>query len=67
MVLTQGLPNQGSGLAEAIAATWVDGPGLAARLLELYPGGHFSASTDQFERAAGAAADWYAEHLRPGS
>jgi hypothetical protein len=33
--------------------------------LELYPGGHFSAYTDQFERAAGAAADWYVEHLRP--
>jgi fermentation-respiration switch protein FrsA (DUF1100 family) len=31
--------------------------------LELYPGGHFSAYTDQFERAAGAAAAWFAEHL----
>jgi fermentation-respiration switch protein FrsA (DUF1100 family) len=31
--------------------------------LELYPGGHFSAYTDQFERAAGAAAEWFAEHL----
>jgi fermentation-respiration switch protein FrsA (DUF1100 family) len=35
--------------------------------LELYPGGHFSAYTDQFERAAGAAAGWFAEHLRAGS
>lgn len=32
--------------------------------LELYPGGHFSAYTDQFERAARAAAEWFAEHLR---
>ena len=32
--------------------------------LELYSGGHFSAYTDQFERAAGAAAGWFAEHLR---
>ena len=31
--------------------------------LELYPGGHFSAYTDQFERAASAAAAWFAEHL----
>ena len=31
--------------------------------LELYHGGHFSAYTDQFDRAAGAAADWFAEHL----
>jgi len=65
MVLAQGWPDQGSGVAQAIAPTWVDG--LAARLLELYPGGHFSAYTDQFERAAVAAADWYTEHLRPGS
>jgi hypothetical protein len=35
--------------------------------LELYPGGHFSAYTDQFDRAAGAATDWFTEHLRPGS
>lgn len=33
--------------------------------LELYPGGHFSAYTDQFERAASAAARWFTEHLRP--
>ncbi len=33
--------------------------------LELYPGGHFSAYTDQFERAAAAAAAWFAEHLSP--
>jgi hypothetical protein len=32
--------------------------------LELYPGGHFSAYTDQFERAAGAATEWFAEHLQ---
>jgi hypothetical protein len=32
--------------------------------LALYPGGHFSAYTDQFERASGAAAEWFAEHLR---
>jgi uncharacterized protein len=35
--------------------------------LELYPGGHFSAYTDQFERASKAATEWFAEHLRPGS
>jgi uncharacterized protein len=33
--------------------------------LELFPGGHFSAYTDQFERAARGAADWFSEHLRP--
>ena len=33
--------------------------------LELYPGGHFSAYTDQFERAATAATDWFTQHLRP--
>jgi fermentation-respiration switch protein FrsA (DUF1100 family) len=33
--------------------------------LELYPGGHFAAYTDQFERAAGAASAWFAEHLSP--
>lgn len=33
--------------------------------LELYPGGHFSAYTDQFDRAAAAATDWFSEHLRP--
>jgi hypothetical protein len=33
--------------------------------LELYPGGHFSAYTDQFERAAQAATAWFTEHLRP--
>jgi dipeptidyl aminopeptidase/acylaminoacyl peptidase len=31
--------------------------------LELYPGGHFSAYTEQFERAAGAAAEWFGAHL----
>jgi uncharacterized protein len=31
--------------------------------LELYPGGHFSAYTDQFDRAATAATAWYAERL----
>ena len=35
--------------------------------LEPYPGGHFSAYTDQFERAAGAATAWFTEHLRPAS
>jgi hypothetical protein len=35
--------------------------------LELCPGGHFSAYTDQFERAADAAAEWFAQHLRPAS
>ena len=33
--------------------------------LELYPGGHFSAYTDQFDRAAAAATAWFTEHLRP--
>jgi uncharacterized protein len=33
--------------------------------LELYQGGHFSAYTDQFDRAARAAAAWFTEHLRP--
>jgi fermentation-respiration switch protein FrsA (DUF1100 family) len=32
--------------------------------LELYPGGHFSAYTDQFDRAADAASSWFAQHLR---
>ena len=31
--------------------------------LELYPGGHFSAYTDQFDRAAGAAVEWFSAHL----
>jgi len=35
--------------------------------LELYPGGHFSAYTDQFDRAAGSAVVWFAEHLRAAS
>ena len=35
--------------------------------LELFHGGHFSAYTDQFERAAGAASEWFAEHLRPAN
>ena len=35
--------------------------------LELYHGGHFSAYTDQFERAAGAAAEWFTEHLQAAS
>ena len=33
--------------------------------LELYPGGHFSAYTGQFDRAAKAATDWFRQHLRP--
>jgi cephalosporin-C deacetylase-like acetyl esterase len=33
--------------------------------LELYPGGHFAAYTDQFERASAAATDWFVQHLRP--
>ena len=33
--------------------------------LELYPGGHFSAYTDQFYRAAKAATEWFTQHLRP--
>jgi fermentation-respiration switch protein FrsA (DUF1100 family) len=33
--------------------------------LELFPGGHFSAYTDQFDRTARAAVDWFSEHLRP--
>jgi cephalosporin-C deacetylase-like acetyl esterase len=33
--------------------------------LELYPGGHFSAYTDQLDRAATAAAGWFSQHLRP--
>ncbi len=36
----------------------------APKRLELYPGGHFSAYTDQFERAATSATEWFAEHLR---
>ena len=35
--------------------------------LELYPGGHLSAYTDQFERAAVAATDWFTQPLRPGA
>jgi fermentation-respiration switch protein FrsA (DUF1100 family) len=34
--------------------------------LELYPGGHFSAYTDQFTRAATAATDWFTQHLNAG-
>jgi len=33
--------------------------------LELFPGGHFSAYTDQFERAAAPATDWLPQPLRP--
>ena len=33
--------------------------------LALYPGGHFSAYTDQFDRAAKAATEWFTQHLRP--
>lgn len=33
--------------------------------LELYHGGHFSAYTDEFDRAAGAAAAWFTQHLQP--
>ena len=33
--------------------------------LELYPGGHFSAYTDQFDRAASAAAGWFTDYLGP--
>jgi uncharacterized protein len=32
--------------------------------LEPYPGGHFSAYTDQFDRAAKAATEWFTQHLR---
>ena len=35
--------------------------------LELIPGGHFSAYTDQFDRAARAATEWFAEHLKPSA
>jgi uncharacterized protein len=35
--------------------------------LELYPGGHFSAYTDQLERASRAAADWFGRHLDVGA
>jgi uncharacterized protein len=31
--------------------------------LELFPGGHFAAYTDQFDRAANAATRWFAEYL----
>jgi hypothetical protein len=33
--------------------------------LELHPGGHFSAYTDQFDRAAKAATGWFTHHLQP--
>jgi uncharacterized protein len=33
--------------------------------LELYPGGHFSAYTDQFERASNAACQRFSEQLGP--
>jgi cephalosporin-C deacetylase-like acetyl esterase len=33
--------------------------------LELYPGGHFPSYTDQFDRAAKAATEWFTQHLRP--
>ena len=35
--------------------------------LDLYPGGHFSAYTDQFEHASNAACQWFSEHLRPNA
>jgi hypothetical protein len=28
------------------------------------PGGHFDPYTDQFDKAAGAARDWFIEHLQ---
>ena len=36
---------------------------LEPKRLELYPGGHFSAYTDQFYRASNAACDWFTAHL----
>jgi fermentation-respiration switch protein FrsA (DUF1100 family) len=33
--------------------------------LVVLPGGHFDAYTVGFEGAAGAATDWFVEHLRP--
>jgi cephalosporin-C deacetylase-like acetyl esterase len=38
---------------------------LEPKRLELYPGGHFSAYTDQFDRASNAACDWFTAHLLP--
>jgi hypothetical protein len=35
--------------------------------LDLYPGGHFAAYTDQFDRASNAACEWFSAHLRPSS
>jgi fermentation-respiration switch protein FrsA (DUF1100 family) len=34
--------------------------------LELYPGGHFSAYTDQFHGAAKAATDWFTQSAALG-
>jgi uncharacterized protein len=58
------------------SAAWWSGAdlGLAAyngagepKRLELYPGGHFAAYTDHFERASAAATDWFVQHLRPAA
>jgi hypothetical protein len=38
---------------------------LISNSLELYAGGHFSAYTDQFERATAASTDWFTQHLQP--
>jgi hypothetical protein len=36
---------------------------LEPKRLELLPGGHFDAYVADFERASGAARDWFVEHL----
>lgn len=40
---------------------------LEPKKLVLLPGGHFDAYVKDFETAAGAARDWFVEHLRPAS
>jgi len=36
---------------------------LQPKKLVTIPGGHFDAYLDQFDRSAGAARDWFVEHL----
>ncbi len=36
---------------------------LEPKKLVLLPGGHFDAYTTDFDRAAGAAPDWFVQHL----
>jgi hypothetical protein len=43
------------------------GRALEPKRLVVLSGGHFDAYVADFDRASGAAADWFAQHLMPGS